>query len=101
QYLDKAGNEQYASIDFPANSWCPTTIWKPGQVVRLRSTMLYIGTVPTGIAHVAIALLPHAVPFSSTMARQDRPPVQVVQTPDTVTLVKGTKALQLATFSIR
>jgi hypothetical protein len=99
--LDKAGKEQYASIDFPANSWCPTTTWKPGQVVRLRSTMLYIGTVPRGIAHVAIALLPHAVPFSSTMATQARLPLQVVHAPATVTPVKGTKALQLATFSIQ
>ena len=52
-------------------------------------------------AHVAVAILPHAVPFSSTMAVQARLPLQVVHAPDTVTPVKGTKALQLATFSIQ
>jgi hypothetical protein len=98
--LDKTGKEQYASIDFPANSWCPTTTWKPGALLRLRSTVLYIGAVPKGITHVAIALMPLAVPFGSSAATQTRLPLQLVRAPGSVAPVQGTNALQLATFLI-
>src|SRR5205807_1151778 len=98
--LDKAGKEQYASIDFPANSWCPTTTWKPGGILRVRSSILYIGALPKGIAHVAIALLPLGVTFGSSAAVQARLPLQVVHAPGSVTPVEGTNALQLTTFSI-
>jgi len=99
--LDKAGKEQYASIDFPANSWCPTTTWKAGGVFRLKSTMLYIGDIPHGIVHVAIALQPYGVPLGSTMAVQARQSVRVVHAPDTVIPVEKASALQLATFSLQ
>ena len=98
--LDKTDNEQYASIDFPANSWCPTTTWKPGALLRLRSTILYIGGVSKGLTHVAIALLPFGVPFGSSSGAQARLPLQVVSAPATIVPV-GTNALQLATFSIQ
>ena len=99
--LDKTGKEQYASIDFPANSWCPTTTWKPGALLRLRSTTLYIGSVPKGITHVAIALLPLGVSFGSSTSVQFRLPLQVVHASGTVVPVEGRNALQLATFSIQ
>lgn len=98
--LDKTGKEQFASIDFPANSWCPTTTWKPGALLRLRSSVLYIGLVPKGITHVAIALLPLGVSFGSSTAAQARLPLQVVHAPSSVAPVE-TNALQLTTFSIQ
>ena len=98
--LDKAGKEQYASVDFPANSWCPTTTWKPGAFLRLTSSVLYIGAVPKGITHVAIALIPLGLPFGSSAATQARLPLQVVHAPGSVTPV-GLNALQLATFMIQ
>ncbi len=99
--LDKTGKEQYASIDFPANSWCPTTTWKQGEILRLRSSTLYIGTMPKGITHMAIALIPLGVSFGSSAAAQARLPLQVVHAPGSVAPVKGTNALQLTTFSIQ
>jgi len=99
--LDKSGKEQYASIDFPANSWCPTTTWKSGSLLRLTSSILYIGTLPKGITHVAIALIPLGVAFGSSAAAQARLPLQVVHAPRSVTPVQGRNVLQLATFSIQ
>jgi len=98
--LDKNGKEQFSSIDFPALEWCPTSTWKPGTVLRTTSSTLYIGTVPGGLAHVAIALLPFASSFGTINAVSDRLPLHIVSAPGTVTTVAGANALQLDTFTI-
>lgn len=97
---DKNGKELFSSIDFPALSWCPTSTWKPGTVLRTTSSTLYIGNVPGGLAHVAIALLPFASTLSTMSAVADRLPLHIVSAPATVTTVAGANALQLDTFTI-
>ena len=98
--IDKNGKEQFPSIDFPALSWCPTSSWKPGTVFRTTSDTLWIGNVPNGLAHVAIALLPFASPSGTIRAVTDRLPLHIVSAPSTVTPVEGTNALQLDAFTI-
>jgi hypothetical protein len=98
--LDKNGKEQFSSIDFPALSWCPTSTWKPGTVLRTTSSAMYIGNVPRGLAHVAIALLPFASSSGTIGAVSDWLPLHIVSAPATVTTVAGANALQLDTFTI-
>ncbi len=98
--IDKNGKEQFSSIDFPALSWCPTSTWKPGVVLRTTSSNLYIGNVPSGLAHVAIALLPFASSFGTIRAVTDRLPLHIVSAPRMVTPIEGTNALLLDAFTI-
>jgi uncharacterized membrane protein len=93
--IDKNGKQQYSSIDFPALSWCPTSSWKPGTVLRTISSTLWIGNVPNGLAHVAISLLPFASSFSTISSVTERLPLHIVKAPRMVTPVEGTNALQL------
>jgi uncharacterized membrane protein len=98
--IDKNGKEQFSSIDFPALAWCPTSTWKPGSVLRTTSDTLWIGNVPGGLAHVAIALLPAVSPFGTIRAVTDRLPLHIVNAPETVIPVNGTNAVQLDAFTI-
>jgi len=94
------GKEEYSSNDFPSIAWCPTNTWKPGTILETTSRTLFLGDVPTGLAHVAIALLPLSVPFGTIMAVQDRLPLHIVSAPSTVAPAQNTNALQLATITI-
>lgn len=98
--IDKNGKQQYSSIDFPALSWCPTSSWKPGTVLRTISSTLWIGNVPNGLAHVAIALLPFASSFSTISSVTERLPLHIVKAPRMVTPVEGTNALQLDAITV-
>ncbi len=98
--IDKNGKQQYSSIDFPALSWCPTSSWKPGTVLRTVSSTLWIGNVPNGLAHVAIALLPFASSFSTISSVTERLPLHIVKAPRMVTPVEGTNALQLDAITV-
>src|SRR5579884_3471037 len=97
---NQSNKEEYSSTDFPALTWCPTTTWKPGTIILAASRILYIGSVPTGLAHVSIALLPLTVPLGTIAAQQDRLPLQIVNAPDTIVPAPGTNAVQIATFTI-
>jgi uncharacterized membrane protein len=97
---NKSNKEVYSSTDFPALSWCPTSTWKPGTILRAASRTLYIGAVPTGLTHVSIALLPLAVPSGTIAPQHDRLPLHIVNAPDTIVPTTGTNALQVATFTI-
>jgi uncharacterized membrane protein len=94
------GSQQFSSVDFPALSWCPTSTWKPGTILRTSSSAVFIGGVPNGLAHVAIALLPFASSFSTMSSVTERLPLHIVKAPGGVTSVKGTNALQLDAFTI-
>jgi uncharacterized membrane protein len=98
--IDKNGKQQYSSIDFPALSWCPTSSWKPGTALRTISSTLWIGNVPNGLAHVAIALLPFASSFSSISSVTERLPLHIVKAPRMVTPIEGTNALQLDAITV-
>ncbi|GAC1568253.1 MAG: hypothetical protein NVS3B14_16860 [Ktedonobacteraceae bacterium] len=64
------------------------------------SNTLYLGNVPPGLAHVGLALLPYNVPLGTIMAVTNRVPLQIVSAPPGVSLVQGTNALQIDSFSI-
>jgi uncharacterized membrane protein len=98
--FNKNGKEQYASVDFPALSWCPTSTWKAGTILSTTSSAQWIGNVPNGLAHVAIALLPFSVSFGSVSSVAKRLPLRIVTAPVTVAPVEGTNALQLDSFTI-
>lgn len=98
--IGKNGKEEYLSNDFPSIAWCPTNTWKPGVVLETTSRTLFLGDVPTGLAHVAIALLPLSVPFGTIMAVEDRLPLHIVSARAIVTPAQNTNALQLETITI-
>ena len=98
--FDNHGKQQFSSVDLPALSWCPTNTWKPGTILRTTSSALWIGNVPNGLAHVAIALLPFASSFSTISSVTERLPLHIVKAPRMVTPVEGTNALQLDAITV-
>jgi uncharacterized membrane protein len=98
--FDNHGKQQFSSVDFPALSWCPTNTWKPGTILRTTSSALWIGNVPNGLAHVAVALLPFASSFSTISSVTERLPLHIVKAPRMVTPVEGTNALQLDAITV-
>jgi len=97
--FDSHGKEEFSSIDFPALSWCPTSTWKPGTILRITSSTLWIYNVPNGLAHVAIALLPFNASFSTISSVAERLPLQKVKAPASVTPIEGANAIQLESFT--
>jgi hypothetical protein len=59
-----------------------------------------IANVPTGLAHVSIALLPLAGPSGIIAPQQDRLPLHIVNAPDTIVPTQGTNALQVDIFTV-
>ncbi len=94
------GKEEFSSVDFPTISWCPTISWQPGTIVRTVSSTLYLGNVPVGLAHVGLALLPFATPFGTILTVTSRIPLHIVSAPAGVSLISGTNALQIDSFTI-
>jgi hypothetical protein len=97
---DTHEKEEFSSDDFPALSWCPTSTWKPGTILRTISSSLGIPKIPNGLAHVAIALLPFSAQLSTISSVAERLPLQIVKAPPSVTPIEGTNALQLDSFKI-
>ena len=97
--FDVHGKAQFSSVDFPALSWCPTSTWKPGTILRISSSAQWIGGVPNGLVHVAIALLPFAASSDITSSVKERLPLQIIKAPPSVTPIVGTNALQLESFT--
>jgi hypothetical protein len=95
---DIHGKEEFSSVNFPSLSWCPTSTWKPGTILRTTSSSLGMHKLPNGLAHVAIALLPFSAPFSTISSVSERLPLQIVKAPPSVTPIAGTNALQLDSF---
>ncbi len=94
------GKEEFSSVDFPTISWCPTNSWQPGTIVRTVSSTLYLGNVPIGLAHVGLALLPFNVPLGTILTVTNRVPLHIVSAPAGVSLISGTNALQIDSFTI-
>jgi hypothetical protein len=98
--IDKAGEEHFLSIDFPAFYWCPTNTWKPGTMVQITSNLLRIMNMPLGVTQVSIALLPVTRQYSPMMNAQNRLPLQVLQAPRTVIPTGSTNGLELKTLTL-
>ena len=97
---DKNGKEQFESADFPALSWCPSSTWKPGTIMRIVTSNLDVSMMPHGLTHVAIALLPFSTSNNSSAEVPDQLPFVIVHAPSTVKPIEGTHALQLNTLTI-
>ncbi|HXX78896.1 MAG TPA: hypothetical protein VEI53_10410, partial [Ktedonobacteraceae bacterium] len=97
---DKNGKEQFESADFPALSWCPSSTWKPGTIIRIVTSNLDVSMMPHGLTHVAIALLPFSTSNNSSAEVPDQLPFVIVHAPSTVKPIEGTHALQLNTLTI-
>jgi hypothetical protein len=96
---DTHGKQEFSSIDFPALSWCPTSTWKPGTILRTTSSTLWIYNVPNGLAHVAIALLPFNASFGTISSVAERLPLEIVKAPASVIRIEGANAIQLDSFT--
>ncbi len=97
---DKRGKEYQGTSDFPAVSWCQTHTLKAGMTIRLTSRLFNVqaNRVPTGLAHVSVALVPLLQDGRTIMDVQARLPLHIVQAPPSVSLTHGTKAVQLMTL---
>jgi uncharacterized membrane protein len=58
--LGSNGDLDVMSTDFPGALWCPTNSWQPGPIMSLTSRVfgLQASDIPTGLAHMGIALVP-------------------------------------------
>ncbi|HEY6539565.1 MAG TPA: DUF2079 domain-containing protein [Ktedonobacteraceae bacterium] len=94
------GKEEFFSVDFPTISWCPTTFWKPGTIIRTVSSILFLGNISVGLAHVDLALVPLTVSSATLLAVTNHIPMHIVSAPAGVSLISGTNALQIDSFTI-
>jgi uncharacterized membrane protein len=97
---DNNGKERFESADFPALSWCPSTTWKPGMIIRIVTSNLDVSMVPHGLTHVAIALLPFSTSSKTSAEVPDQFSFVIVHAPYTVKPIGGTHVLQLNTVTI-
>lgn len=97
---DSSGKEYYVSGGFPGFNWCPTNTWTPGTMLQLTSNVLAMPKMPTGLAHVSIAVLPLTQPYSTIMKVQDRLPVHIVNASGTIAPTQGTNGLELTTLRL-
>ncbi len=98
--VNDAGRVMYETSDFSALHWCPTTTWAPGGVIALKTRVLYIGNVPNGRAHIALALLPGPQVFGTIAGDKEGLPFRLVRAPGSVAALPGTHALQVQTFMV-
>jgi hypothetical protein len=97
---DKNGKDKFATVDFPAISWCPTNTWQPGTVISVMTGVFFLSKIPNGLAHVSLALLPVTHPSSTIMNEESWYSLHVIHAPVPVMSNHGGKALQLAVISI-
>ena len=98
--VDNNGKEMFASDDFSGLYWCPTTTWQPGSVIEMTTSVLYIGNVPDGPAHVTVALLPNNPASTTIDGKSEGLPFKIVQAPKMVNALPGKNILQLQTFTV-
>ncbi len=97
---DSHGVNHLISTVFPALAWCPTTTWKPGTVMAVVSDIFTMQHIPNGLAHISLALLPTAQPFSTMMNVQAWLPVHIEHAPGTITYANRSHSLELANITI-
>ena len=98
----KQGGEYLLSADVPTMSWCPSSSWQSGKIVRIDSPQVGFQwtKVPDGVAHMSLALLPLVQSSSTIMDVHARLPLHVVHAPSTVIASPSANALQLMTLQI-
>lgn len=96
--LNDAGRVTYESEEFSALHWCPTTSWQPGGVIALTTSVLYVGNVPNGRAHVTLTLLPGGGAPGS--GEKTGLPLRLVRAPGSVAALPGARAVQVQTFLV-
>lgn len=96
------GKEYLLNADVPTMSWCPSSSWQSGKIVRIDSPQVGFQwtKVPDGLAHMSLALLPLVQSSSTIMDVQARMPLHVVYAPGAVIASPGTNALQLMTLRV-
>jgi uncharacterized membrane protein len=102
-FMQRDNDKDYlVSSDVPELLWCQTNTWKSGQIIRVtsRDFNLQGSTIPDGLAHLSIALLPLVQSSSTMMDVQARLSLQILNAPKTVTTRRGTNALQLMPLKI-
>jgi hypothetical protein len=99
--VNDAGAEIYESEDFPDLAWCPTTTWQTGQVIAVKTSVLYIGDVPGQGAtdHITLALLPNNLTSSTMSGEADDLAFQIMHASGTVKALPGKNVLQIQTFT--
>jgi hypothetical protein len=96
------GEEYLLNADMPIMSWCPSSSWQVGKIVRVNSPGVGFQwtKVPDGLAHISLALLPLVQSSSTIMDVQARLPLHVVYAPDAVIANPSANALQLMTVRV-
>ncbi|HEX4204080.1 MAG TPA: hypothetical protein VHZ51_07750, partial [Ktedonobacteraceae bacterium] len=71
--------------------------WQSGTVIKVQSRVFDLqgSSVPNGLAHMSIALLPLTQSSSTIMNVQARLPLHIVSAPSAVTSTNDTTALQI------
>lgn len=96
------GGEYLLNADVSTMSWCPSSSWQSGKIVRIDS--LQVGfqwtKVPDGLAHISLALLPLVQSSSTIMDVQARLPLHVVYASGAVIASPSANALQLMTLRV-
>lgn len=96
------GGEYLLNADVSTMSWCPSSSWQPGKIVRIDS--LQVGfqwtKVPEGLAHISLALLPLVQSSSTIMDVRARLPLHVVYAPRAVIASPNANALQLMALQV-
>ncbi len=100
--LNAAGQELFNSENFTGVTWCPTNTWQPGKIIQMSTSLMYIGNVHKGQAHVMLTLLPDSATSVTMESRAQGLPFQIIRgsSPNTVTALSGTNLVQLQTISI-
>ena len=95
---DAQGKEYPGTSDFPATRWCQTQTLQPGAIVQFTSRLYNVqaSSLPIGLAHVSVALVPLMESSGKMMNMDTRLPVQIVSAPATVG--KGNNAVWVTTL---
>lgn len=100
--MKQGGGEYLFRADTSTMSWCPSSSWQAGKIVRIDSSQVGFQwtKVPDGLACLSLALLPLVQSSSTIMDVHARLPLHIVHAPGTVIASPSANALQLMTLQI-
>lgn len=96
------GKEYLGTTDFPATYWCQTQTLQPGMLIRLTSRLFNVQArhLPTGVAHLSLALAPLLQSSRTIMSAKSWLPLHIVKAPATVTLTHGANGVEVNSFQV-